>query len=70
MADHNSGRKMGVKHRLRKNWGLIASLIGTCKLNGVNPFDYLKATLEALANGYPQSRLDDLMPWVFNKKSS
>ncbi len=53
-----------------KNWGLIASLIGTCNLNGVNPFDYLKATLEALANGHPQSRLDDLMPWVFNKKPS
>ena len=53
-----------------KNWGLIASLIGTCKLNGVNPFDYLKATLEALANGHPQSRLDDLMPWAFNSPSS
>ena len=34
-----------------KNWGMIASLIETCKINDVNPFDYLKATLEALANG-------------------
>jgi transposase len=48
-----------------KNWGLFASLIGTCKLNDVNPFDYLKTTFEALANGHPQSRLDDLMPWAF-----
>lgn len=53
-----------------KNWGLIASLIGTCKMNQVNPFDYLKSTLEALANGHPQSNLDALMPWAFNKSSS
>jgi len=52
-----------------KNWGLFASLIGTCKLNDVNPFDYLKSTLEALANGHPQSRLDDLMPWTFRASS-
>lgn len=52
------------------SWGLIASLIETCKMNGVNPFDYLKSTLQALANGHPQSRIDDLMPWAFNKTSS
>ena len=52
-----------------KNWGLFASLIGTCKLNDVNPFDYLKSTLEALANGHPQSRLDDLMPWAFIRQA-
>jgi len=53
-----------------KNWGLFASLIATCKMNDVNPFDYLKSTLEALAGGHPQSKLDDLMPWAFNKMSS
>jgi len=53
-----------------KNWGLFASLIETCKMNGINPFDYLKATLEALANGHPQSRIDELMPWAFKKKST
>jgi len=52
-----------------ENWGLFASIIGTCKLNDVNPFDYLKATLEALAAGHPQSRLDDLMPWAFQPSS-
>ncbi|MFW5678296.1 MAG: transposase domain-containing protein, partial [Rhodosalinus sp.] len=41
----------------------IASLIETCKINGVEPFAYRKATLEAIANGYPQSRIDDLLPW-------
>lgn len=27
--------------------------------------DYLKATLTAVANGHPQSRIDDLLPWNF-----
>jgi len=48
-----------------KNWGRIASLIETAKMNNVDPFAYLKATLEALANGHPQSRIDELMPWAF-----
>ncbi|MEM6942783.1 MAG: IS66 family transposase [Pseudomonadota bacterium] len=51
-------------------WGRIASLIETAKINGVEPFAYLKATLEALANGHPNSRLDDLLPWNFKPASS
>lgn len=50
-------------------WGRIASLIETCKINGVEPFAYLKATLTAIANGHPQSRIDDLMPWNFTPSS-
>ena len=46
-------------------WGIWASLVGTCKLNGVDPYAYLKATLEAIAAGHPQSRLDELLPWNF-----
>ena len=46
-------------------WGRIASLIETCKINGVEPFAYFNATLTAIANGHPQSRIDDLLPWNF-----
>ena len=53
-----------------RNWGRIASLIETAKMNGVEPFAYLAATLEALANGHPQSRLDELLPWAFSPTSS
>ena len=53
-----------------KNWGRIASLIETCKLNGVEPFTYIKATLEAIAAGHPASQIDDLMPWAFKPASS
>ena len=48
-------------------WGRVASLIATCRLNGVEPFAYLKATLEAIARGHPQSQIDELMPWNFQE---
>ena len=53
-----------------RNWGRIASLIATANMNGIDPFAYLKATLQALADGHPQGRLDDLMPWAFKPASS
>ena len=52
-----------------KAWGRIASLIETAKVNDIEPFAYLKATLEAIANGHPKSRIDDLMPWNFQPSS-
>ena len=40
-----------------------ASLIETCKLNGVDPQRYLTELLTRLVNGWPQARIDALMPW-------
>ena len=51
-------------------WGRIASLIETAKMNGVEPFAYLKTILEAIAEGHPASQIDDLLPWAFCKQSS
>ena len=51
-------------------WGRIASLIQTAKLNGVKPYAWLKATLEAIAAGHPNDRIDDLLPWNFAKSST
>ena len=48
-----------------RSWSRLASLIATCKLNRVEPYAWMKATLEAIANGHPQSRIDELMPWAF-----
>jgi transposase len=50
-----------------RTWARIASLIETCKLNGVEPYAYLKATLEAIAAGHPAARINELMPWNFGK---
>jgi hypothetical protein len=46
------------------HWGVIASLIETCKLNAVNPQAYLASTLTRLVNRHPASRIDQLMPWA------
>jgi transposase len=45
------------------NWACMASLVETCKLNGVNPQLYFTDLLTRLINGWPQSRIDELMPW-------
>jgi hypothetical protein len=49
------------------NWAIIASLIETCKLNAVNPHAWLADTLTKLVNRWPASRIDELMPWVYDK---
>ncbi|MEO0980655.1 MAG: IS66 family transposase [Pseudomonadota bacterium] len=52
-----------------KAWGRIASLIETAKINGVEPFAYIKATLEAIADDHPKNRIDELLPWNFKTSS-
>jgi transposase len=44
-------------------WAAAASLVETCKLNGVDPQRYFTDLLTRLVNGWPNSRIDDLMPW-------
>lgn len=50
-----------------QNWARLATLIETCKLNQINPHDYLEHTLKAIANGHKQSQIEKLLPWNFNK---
>ena len=45
------------------NWAHVASLVETCKLNGVDPQAYLCELLTRLVGGWPQARIDELMPW-------
>lgn len=52
-----------------RTWARIASLIETCRLNGIEPYAYLKATLEAIAAGHPSARIDELMPWNFDEQA-
>ena len=46
-----------------ENWACLASLTETCKLNGANPQTYFTDLLTRLVNGWPQKRIDELMPW-------
>ena len=47
----------------------VASLIQTCKLNGLNPQSYLGEVLTRLVNGWPQSRIEELLPWAFKNNA-
>jgi transposase len=60
-----AGHEVGAE-----NWALLASIVATCKLNAVDPAAYLAATLRAILDGHPQSRIEDLMPWRFQAQSS
>jgi hypothetical protein len=44
---------------------VIASLVETCKLNGVEPFRYLADVIARIVEGHSQSRLDELLPWAY-----
>ena len=48
-----------------ENWAIVASLIETCKLNGVDPMTYLTDVLVKIVNGHLASKLDKLMPSAY-----
>jgi transposase len=48
-----------------EHWAVIASLIETCKLNGVDPQTYLTDVISKIVNGHPNNRIDELLPWAY-----
>ena len=64
---------MHLAGRIRKNWlftgspeggkraALLYALIGTCKLQGVEPFAYLRDVLQSIST-HPASRVAELTP--------
>ncbi len=48
-----------------ETWARMASLIGTCKLNGINPQAYLEHVLGKILGGHMKKDIQDLMPWNF-----
>jgi hypothetical protein len=43
-------------------WAAVASLVETCKMNGLNPQRHFIDLLTHLVNGWSNSRIDELMP--------
>jgi len=49
---------------------VLASLIETCKLNGVDPQAYLADVISRIVQGHAMSRLDELLPWNAARESA
>ena len=54
--DHNEVRPHGA---------IIASLIETCKLGGIDPQTYIADVITRIVNGHPNSRIDEFLPWAY-----
>ncbi|EGF92390.1 transposase IS66 family protein [Asticcacaulis biprosthecium C19] len=48
-----------------RTWATIATLLQTAKMNEVDPVAWLTQTLTRIANGWPNSDVDALMPWNY-----
>jgi transposase len=57
----SAGSDGGARH-----WAIVASLVATAKLNGVEPLAWLTDVLERIVSGRTKSnRLDTLLPWAW-----
>ena len=50
------------------HWATIASLIETRKLNDIDPLAYLNDVLARIANGHPNSEIEQLLPWAYGRQ--
>ncbi len=48
-----------------RTWATIATLLQTAKMNDVDPLSWLAQTLQRIANGWPISQIEKLMPWNY-----
>ena len=48
-----------------QTWAAIATMLQTCKMNGVDPNAWAQQTLERIANRWPNKEIEALMPWNF-----
>ena len=53
-----AGTEMGAE-----TWTVLASLVGTCELNGVDPWAYFRWLFERIEARRSQSRYHELLPW-------
>jgi transposase len=48
-----------------ENWAVTASIVETCKMLGVNAQAYITDVLTKIVQGWPNSCIDELMPWAW-----
>ena len=63
-ALHNLGRKnylFAGSHEAAKRSGMLYSLLGTCKMHGIEPYRWLEEVLQRIAD-HPINKIQDLLP--------
>jgi transposase len=60
-----AGSDGGARH-----WAVLASLIETAKLNGIDPQAWMTWAIARYVDGHPQSQLDGLLPWNYAKTAA
>ena len=63
-ALHNLGRKnflFAGSHKGAERLAMIYSLIGTCNMNNINPYEWLKDVIGKI-NGTQMSKVQQLLP--------
>jgi transposase len=53
-------------HEAAQRSAMLYSLLGTCKMYGIEPYQWLKTVLEQIAD-HPINRIEELLPHCFNK---
>ncbi len=48
-----------------ETWAIIASLVGTCRINNIDPHAYITWLFEKFTEKVPRGRYDELLPWNF-----
>jgi transposase len=47
-----------------EHWAIIASIVETCELSGVDPHAYLADALTKIVNGHLNGQIGELLPWA------
>ena len=55
-------------HEAAQRSAMLYSLMGTCKLHGINPFDWLKNVLEIIP-AHPINKIQELLPYHWKSGS-
>jgi transposase len=56
-------------HEAAKRSGMLYSLLGTCKMHGIEPYTWLKDVLHRIAD-YPVNKVHDLLPHRYKEYST
>ncbi len=67
--NHEEKQSVCRKRGRRTDLATLATLLQTCKINSVDPLGWLSQTLSRIAQGWPVTEIEGLMPWNFKSNT-